>query len=189
MRFSGVRLIGIDELRLTQLYLSQKKLDGVRAWFDTGLTNFTPVSVRDFLGDGALHLTDGHTRTFVAWQQGVRSIPVVYDEDDIVTCEIGQIQYKNDITWCERFGLRQITALADRILPEEAYETLWRGRCGYMYDLETALLAGAIDKNRFALRKAELERNGLFVYGITEDYGCLRCEDSAGMLYSVPSRF
>ena len=188
MAFTGVRNIPIDELCLTQIYLSQKKLDGVYTWFTGSLDNFEPVPVRDFLGDGTLHLTDGHTRTFVAWQRGVKAIPAVYDEDEIVTCALGQIQYTNDIAWCERFGLRHIATLADRILPEAQYEELWRGRCGYMYDLEVALLANTIDRDGFTAQKADLERAGLFVYGISADLRSLQCEDGAGRLYCVDSQ-
>jgi len=189
MAFEGVQFIDIDTLRLTQIYLSQKKMDDVRAWFDESIVNFAPVTVRDFLGDGALYLTDGHTRTFVAWQKGVRAIPAMYDEDEIVTCQLGQIQYENDITWCERFGLHHIAALADRILLEAQYEELWRGRCGHMYDLEVALLDNVIDKNGFAAQKTALEESGLFVYGISADFRVLQCEDGNGRLYRVDRQF
>lgn len=143
--------VQIDSLKLSQIYLSQKKIDNVLTWFDGSLRNFQPISARDFLNDGNLHITDGHTRAYVAWQHGIEKIPYVYDEDEIVTCELGQIQYQEDIVWCDRFGLQHISALKDRILSEDDYEDLWRGRCGKMYNLKVALLEGR-------LSVAEVER-------------------------------
>ena len=49
MRFEGTKMIAIDNLKLTQLYLSQEKIDRVSAWFSFSFENFTPICVRDFL--------------------------------------------------------------------------------------------------------------------------------------------
>lgn len=179
-------LIAIDNLRLSQIYLSQKKIDGVLAWFDPSLRSFEPVCARDFLGNGELHITDGHTRAFVAWQHGIRQIPYIYDEDKIVTCALGQIQYEEDIVWCDRFRLHHISDLADRILPEDAYETLWRGRCGKMYDLKLALYEGKLRPDKLDLKRERLLRKGLFLYGISEDLSILYFENSAGELFEAP---
>jgi len=176
-------MVAIDSLRLCQIYLSQKKIDGVLTWFDPALRNFKPNSARDFLGNGELHITDGHSRAFVAWQHGVRQIPYVYDEDEIVTCRMGQLQYREDIAWCERFGLRHISDLTGRILSEEAYEALWRGRCGKMHDLMIALEEGKLCARELNRIKAKLAQTGLYLYGISEDLGTLYCENRAGELF------
>ena len=180
MAFQGVRFIEIDRLRLTQMYLSKHKLDGVLSWFNEDLSGFEPVPVHDFLRDGELYLTDGHTRAFAAWQAGLKTIPVIYDNDDIVTNAPGQRQYKRCIEWCESFGLRYISALGSRILDAEDYEKLWIKRCSYMHTLENALLGGAIDEAAFLRQKAVLERRGVYVLGISEDYKLLHCENADG---------
>lgn len=176
-------MIDISGLKLTQLYLSQKKLDAILTWFDESMSNFDPLPVRDFLNNGNLHLTDGHSRAFVAWAKGISQIPCVYDEDEIVTCEIGQVQYEKDIEWCERFGLNDISTLADRILSEVDYKNLWQDRCGKMYDLETGLLDGKIDRDKFEKIKLDMQKEGLFIYGSSEDFSIVYYENKFGELF------
>jgi len=179
----AVSMIAIDRLKLSQIYLSQKKIDGVLAWFDASLRNFQPICARDFLGNGELHITDGHTRAFVAWQHGIEQVPCIYDKSKIVTCKLGQIQYEEDIVWCNRFGLHHISDLADRILPEEDYETLWRGRCGKMYDLKLALRKRKLRAREFEKKRKEALQKGLFIYGISEDLRTFYLEKDMGELF------
>jgi len=186
MKFDGIKMIDIGDLRLSQIYLSQEKLDGVHAWFVPTLTNFQPIFVRDFLNNGNLHITDGHSRTFVAWQRGIEQVPCIYDEDEIVTSELGQAQYEKDIEWCERFHVHHISDLADRILTEHAYEALWRGRCWKMCNLEAALLERKICVEALNQKKAALAEKGLFVYGISEDLATLYFENDSGELFEIP---
>lgn len=172
----------IADLGCSQIYLSEKKLCAVRGWFTPTLENFVPVPVRDFLGNGQMVLTDGHTRTFVAWENGLTEIPVVYDEDEMVTNEIGHALYVQDIIWCVRFGITSVVDLSDRILPEEAYERLWLGRCDRLNHLVAALHDGRIDRAELANKQDALAKRGWFVYGISADLTKLCCEDPAGHL-------
>jgi len=185
-RCKQVELIDIDCLKLSQIYLSQKKIDNVLVWFEPSLRNFEPVSARDFLGNSNLHITDGHTRAFIAWQHGIKQIPYLYDESGIVTCQLGQIQYEEDIVWCDRFNLHHISDLSNRVLSEQDYEELWRGRCGKMYDLKVALLEKRVCMIEFSEKKEELKQKGLFVYGISEDLTTLYFENSLGELFKAP---
>jgi len=180
-------IAAIDSLKLSQIYLSQKKIDGILAWFDPDLHNFEPICARDFLGNGALHITDGHTRAFVAWQHGIRQIPYIYDEDEIVTCALGQIQYEEDILWCERFRLHHVSDLAGRILSEDMYETLWRGRCGKMYSLKLALYERRLCPDELNRTSEQLSQKGLFIYGISEDLSTLYLENNSGELFEAPA--
>ncbi len=184
--FFGQRLIDIDKLKPTQIYLSEHKIEGVLGWFDAAPTNLSPVPVRDFLNNGNLHLTDGHSRTYVAWRKGMRQIPCVYDTSPMVADTLGQAQYEHDIAWCERFGLHHISDLCGRILSERAYEKLWRGRCGYMYDLVVALRDCIIDGAEYEKAREALEAKGLFVVGISEDLHTLHCENAVGELFEIP---
>jgi hypothetical protein len=143
------------------------------------------VCARDFLGSGDLHITDGHTRAFVAWRRGIEQIPYIYDKSKLVTRKLGQIQYEEDILWCERFRLRHISDLAGRVLPEGAYESLWRGRCGKMHALKAALQKGKICPGELRSKQEKLSRKGLYIYGISEDLRTLYTENGAGELFEA----
>ena len=181
-----VLYIDIDYLKISQIYLSQKKIDNVLSWFKPSLRDFEPIFVRDFLNNGNLHITDGHTRAFIAWKQGIQQIPYIYDEDEIVTCELGQIQYEEDIVWCDRFNLQHVSDLSNRILSEQDYEEFWRGRCKKMYDLKVALLDGTINAKKFTEKKEKLAQKGLFVYGIAKNLRSLYFENNLGELFEAP---
>lgn len=36
-------------------------------------------------------LTDGHTRAYIAYKNGVSYLPVIYDNDDMITSKVGQL--------------------------------------------------------------------------------------------------
>ena len=111
----GIRWIEPADLGVSQLYLSEAKLKNIEKWFDPKhMDRFEPLPVHDF-GDGRLTLTDGHTRAFTAYRQGVKA-PVFYDTDELVTGEIGQQLYRNDIIWCRRFHIGSVADLEGRIL-------------------------------------------------------------------------
>ncbi len=102
--FRGVQWVAPTDLGVSQLYLNKSKLRDVEKWFDPNNMNLCqPLPVHDF-GDGRLTLTDGHSRAFTAYQHKAK-VPIVYDTDDIVTWEEGQMLYKNDIVWCQRFHI------------------------------------------------------------------------------------
>ena len=102
--FRGVQWVAPTDLGVSQLYLNKSKLRDVEKCFDPNNMNLCqPLPVHDF-GDGRLTLTDGHSRAFTAYQHNAK-VPIVYDTDDIVTWEEGQMLYKNDIVWCQRFHI------------------------------------------------------------------------------------
>ena len=179
-------LVEVDSLRLTQLYLSKKKMDAIEAWFSPSLKNFGPIPVHSFDGGQNLYITDGHTRTYVAWKRGLTRIPCVYDDSDIVTCALGQIQYKIDVEWCERFGLTHIKKLENRILSGTDYALLWQGRCEKMYDMVCALEEQRLSEQLLRTKETALRDKGLYVYGISSDLKTLCCEDRTGKLYEIP---
>lgn len=87
----------VDRLGLSQIYLSLDKIQSVTEWFDPQRMDlFAPLPVHNF-GNNAYTLTDGHTRAYVAYKNGVSLLPVFYDKDDIVTNQLGQMLYKADI--------------------------------------------------------------------------------------------
>lgn len=116
-------------IKPSQIYLCQSKIDAVKQWFQRDLSNFEPLPVYDFFKDGTLTLTDGHTRLFVAWQNGVERVPVYFEYDEIVTDLSGQKLYKKCIQLCKAFGLQDISYLKDRILSPEEYRQKWIDYC------------------------------------------------------------
>ena len=178
--------ISIDSLKLCQIYLSQKKMDDILTWFQPSMNNFEPIYVHDFMKNGDLYITDGHTRAFVAWKYGIKQIPYIYDESEIVTSEMGQMQYEEDIVWCNRFNLHHISDLSNRILSEQGYNELWRGRCDKMYDLKIALFERTIEMSEYNLKKDKLAKNSLFVYGLSKDHKTLYYENCVGDLFEAP---
>lgn len=126
----------ITELGISQMYLCGERVLGVEKWFDTAKIKEYVLPVFDF-GNGRFTLTDGHSRAFVMLKHGIKSVMVKTDRDEMITSELGQRLYKRDIEWCDIRGLRSIADLSDRILPEKAFDVLWRRRCGRLYNLFT----------------------------------------------------
>lgn len=176
MEFCGIKLMNIDLLRLSQIYISSEKIASVTKWFKPQcMENFQPLPVHDF-GNNMYTLTDGHTRAYVAYKNGVSVLPVVYDHDDIVTDQVGQMLYKADIDWCERFKLSHIKHLGNRILNKSAYQKLWIERCNRSYNL----LTKTSYKERIQLQNLAPD---LFLYGASENMSVLFFENEQGELF------
>ena len=180
LQFQGIKNVPILSLGLSQIYLSEEKIRKVAAWFDPAdMTAFAPLPVHDF-GNGRLTLTDGHTRAYVALCAGVGQIPVEYDTDEIVVCGEGQALYKNDIVWCDRFGLYSVRDLTGRILGVDDYKRLWDRRCDLGYNL--------VIKTPEDIRKTwETLHPELFLFGVDEDGKKLYYENKKGEIFVFES--
>ncbi len=121
--------IKISELGVSQLYISERKLEEVNAWV-TADTDFAanPLPVCDF-GDGRYTLTDGHTRAVCAYLLGIGEICARIDSDDEVISGNGRKLYEECIKWCKEENVTDISALAKRIIPADEYEMKWIKRC------------------------------------------------------------
>ena len=176
MKFHGVKLININLLGLSQIYLSSNKITSVTEWFNPKrMDNFQPLPVHDF-GNNTYTLTDGHTRAYVAYKNGISVLPVFYDNDDIITNQIGQMLYKADIDWCKRFKLSHIKQLQNRILNKRIYQKLWIERCDRSYNLLTKT-------SRSERMQLQYLVPDLFLYGASEDMSVLFFENEAGNLF------
>ena len=176
MKFHGIKLINIDQLGLSQIYLSSNKITSVIKWFNPqNMDIFQPLPVHDF-GNNTYTLTDGHTRAYVAYKNGVSVLPVVYDNDDIVTNQVGQMLYKADIEWCKRLKLSHIKQLENRILNKNEYQKLWLERCDRSYNLLTKI------PHSEHMQLQYLAPN-LFLYGASEDMSVLYFENEVGDLF------
>lgn len=115
----------LKELQPSQLYLSQDKVQGVTSWY--GASPMTPIFVRKFANCDDWVITDGHTRAFVAAQQGATMIEVQVDEDDYSQAVIAL--YEQCIDWCRKAAIHEISDLANRQLSQDDYQALWIARC------------------------------------------------------------
>lgn len=176
MEFQGIKLINIDSLGLSQIYLSSAKIASIIEWFDPQcMDNFQPLRVHNF-GNNTYTITDGHTRAYIAYKNGVSVLPVSYDNDDIIVNQVGQMQYRANLDWCKRFKLSHIEHLRNRILSRSAYQKLWIERCDRSYDLLTQT------SHSEHMRLQNLAPN-LFLYGASKDLSILYFEDEAGKLF------
>ncbi len=174
--FSGIKHISVHLLGISQLYISEEKIKNVLTWFHkTDLSNFAPLPVHDF-GNGRLTLTDGHTRAYIAYQSGISEIPVIYDHDDIITCDEGVKLYQNDIVWCDRFNLKSVCDLTGRIVSSADYKRLWEDRCDVGYNL----IINSSEREKSLWSQLHTD---LFLFGVSEDKKRLFYENSAGDVF------
>ena len=177
VKFDGVKLIPILELGVSQIHLNERKISEICKWFDPReFTNYPPLPVYDF-GDGRFTLTDGHSRAYLAYRFGITHIPVVYDCDEMVTSELGLLQYRKNIEWCQRYNISTVGDLENRIVSDSQYRELWVERCDKSYNLLT--------NSTESVRKAFQEQHPqLFLYGSNENLSVLFFEDLNGALFN-----
>lgn len=168
--FKGIQYFPVLDLGLSQIYLNEHKLKNIQKWLNPAdPSNFEPLPVHDF-GNGRLTLTDGHSRAFLAYTMGIQELPVVYDTDDIVISETGQMLYKNDIIWCERFKICSVCDLKDRVVSDSVYKDLWVSRCEKAYNLLT-------QTTELQRKKWQSRHTDLYLYGANEDLTLLFFEN------------
>lgn len=176
MEFKTVKYYPLLDLGLSQIYLNADRILAIEKWFvPDDMSIFEPLPVHDF-GNGKYTLTDGHSRAYVAYKNGITHIPIVYDLDDIVVGEKGQMLYRADIEWCKRFHIENISHLEKRILTGEQYQKLWMERCDKSY----YLLTQTTEKEREQLQSIEPE---YFLYGASEELTELYFENREGKIY------
>ena len=121
-------------------------------------------------------IVDGHSRAYVAYKNGVKTVPIVYEESELVVGDIGRLLYLADIEWCKRFRIENISDLGSRIIAGDEYRKLWIGRCDRSYDLLTQTTVE--ERKRIQEKVPEL-----FLYGAEEDLSEFYFEDILGKLF------
>lgn len=173
MSFIGVINYPIIELGLSQIYLNEKKIKAIEQWFNpNSMDTFEPLMVHDY-GNGKYTLTDGHSRAFVAYKNGVTEVPIIYDTDEIVAGEIGKKLYMADIEWCNRFSICNISYLQHRIISDEEYRRLWIERCDKSYNL----LVQTTEEERELIQNKNPK---LFLFGASSDLSEVYFENANG---------
>ena len=69
-------------------------------------------------------MTDGHTRAIVAIQYGLKSVPFVWDND-----ELDWNMYRKCIDECLMQNIKTPYDLLNRIIDKDDYERKWRCWC------------------------------------------------------------
>lgn len=173
MPFEGVINYPVIQLGVSQIYLNEKKVKAIEQWFSLDdMDVFEPLPVHDY-GDGKYTLTDGHSRAYVAYKNGITEVPIIYDADEMVAGELGQILYRTDIEWCKRFSISDISHLGQRILSDDDYQRLWIERCNRSY----YLLVRTTKEERKLLQS---EKPELFLFGASEDLSDIYFENENG---------
>lgn len=120
-------LMKLENLALSQLFLSEKKIVKINEWFDIDLNNYSPIVIRFFPWSEKPVVLDGHTRAFVAALNGIFEVPVIVDSEEI--SEELESLYRNCVEWCQLANLTSILDLSEKIVSQEVYEKDWIGRC------------------------------------------------------------
>jgi hypothetical protein len=119
--------VPLDRLQPSQLYINAAKLRSVQKQLGaSGVAAPLPLPVIRLGKD--LVLTDGHTRAFAVWLDGVRRLCVAWDAD-----ELDLEAYEICVDWCMQQGIRTIPNLRDRVVDPGAYQSLWLDRCAAMH--------------------------------------------------------
>jgi hypothetical protein len=121
----------IDQIQLSQIYISSTKLASVMKVFEEGNENaLEPIPIKEI--DGQIVATDGHTRLLVWFLNGHEEVDCEWEDT-----EMDWDAYRVCIQWCEEERIHTVADLASRIISPEDYEVLWLERCRTMQeDLE-----------------------------------------------------
>ncbi len=176
MEFNGIIDYPLLDLGLSQIYLNSTKIELIEEWLRLDdMSIFQPLSVHDY-GNGRYTIVDGHSRAFVAYKKGIKTVPIIYDRSELVAGDIALQLYNADIEWCNRFQIEKISDLENRIITREEYRRLWIERCDRSYDL----LTQTTEKERRLIQERAPE---LYLYGAEEDLSEFYFEDDSGKLY------
>src|SRR5690606_24395654 len=109
-----------------QWFLNAAKLERIRrVWHMRRQFELPPILVTEI--DGSLSLIDGHSRAYVAYEQGVRKMNGEFRELSLIEglTALYELINRNG----ERNGIRQVSDLADRILSPEEFRLRWVDYC------------------------------------------------------------
>ena len=137
--------VNIKDLHPTQLYLSEKKSQGIQRLYQSAETiQVYPISILAF-GDYLL-ITDGHHRAYQALLVGQDTISVEFDRDG------GDELYHLYVQACEERKIYSVLDLKNHILPQDEYKAKWYNWCEGFNQAATLLLKRKADETDFTNR-------------------------------------
>lgn len=116
---SDLKVIPIEGIQPSQLYISKEKLRNVSSWLDSEEKLIIPVVEIDM----RYVSTDGHTRLVQAYMNGYKNVYIYIDKD--VNPETSRVF----VDWCKKENITKVSDLVDRILNKEEYQIKWVGKC------------------------------------------------------------
>ena len=120
--------LSIDQIQLSQIYISSAKLAAVMKVFESGMEDdLEPIPIKEL--DGNLVSTDGHTRLLAWYLHGYKEVECEWED-----LEMDWNAYRICIQWCKEEKIDTIADLKDRILSSNDYQVLWLDRCRIMQD-------------------------------------------------------
>ena len=132
----------IEQIQLSQLYISSAKLASVMRVFEEGKQDaLEPIPIKEI--DGMLVATDGHTRLLAWFLNGYREVECEWEDT-----EMDWDAYRVCMQWCREEGIQTIADLKSRIISPEDYEVLWLDRCRAMQQQLEMKRAGTDEVNR-----------------------------------------
>ena len=110
-------------MKPTQLYLNASKIAKVREFY-TPLTidSLPPIPIAKLNTD--IIITDGHTRTYVAYIAGLDEINAFWDSLENTDIQ----EYIIRLNWCKEAGIKAIFDLSSHIVRNTEYKALWLNR-------------------------------------------------------------
>jgi hypothetical protein len=115
-------LMNLAKIHPSQLYINSSKLSAVKKQYSTSLKFLPPVPIKTI--EGKTFYTDGHTRAFFAFLEGLEEISVVWEDE-----ELDWELYEVCLKWCEEEGMNTIGDLQNSIIDNDNYQLLWLDRC------------------------------------------------------------
>lgn len=123
---TDIHELPLADLRPNNWYLSQEKLEAVRiAWREKRQDRLPPVLVAEI--DSSLSLIDGHSRAFVALENGAKTI--VAEVRPLADIGGPTELYRTIHRSGPAVGVTRLSDLRDRILPQDEYKREWIGYC------------------------------------------------------------
>ena len=137
--------VKIADLHPTQLYLSEKKLQGIQLLYQSeDIINLDPISI--LAVGNRLLITDGHHRAYQALLAGQDMISAEFDKDG------GDELYDLYAQACEERKIYSVLDLKKHILPQDDYAAKWYNWCDGFNQAATLLLERKVDERDKANR-------------------------------------
>ncbi|MBZ9636491.1 hypothetical protein [Clostridium sp. FP1] len=121
-------IMNLYEIQPSQLYVNSMKLQKVLSWFKPeDINSYEAIPIKKL--NNKIIFTDGHTRAYAAYLNGINEIKVYWDEDDL-----DWDAYQICVDWCINENINSIVDLEKRIISDEEYKVLWLQKCKVMHE-------------------------------------------------------